>query len=134
MTGEQPETNSLDARWEGGMRASISTGAFTLVADEPEEAGGTGRGPQPTDYLLTGLASCYTLALVWTAGKRGVQFPDLSVNATGTYDGPRFRHLVLTVTTSLPREQLDPLLEPALRVCYVTNTIKTAPPVEVTVR
>jgi putative redox protein len=30
---------------------------------------------------------------------------------------------VLTVTTSLPAERLEPLIEPAGRVCYVSNTI-----------
>lgn len=133
MTAE-PNTNSANATWDGGMRARVVTRSGTLAVDEPETTGGAGSAPEPTEYLLAGLASCYALALVWTARKRGVEFPDLSVDATGTYEGPRFRHLLLTVTTSLPRTRLDDLLEPALRVCYVSNTITSAPPVEVSVR
>ncbi len=78
----------------------------------------------PTDLLMASLASCFTLALAWAAGKSGVELPDLEVSATGTYDGPRFASVVLTVETSLPAEALTPLLEPAKRACYVSNTVE----------
>ena len=87
----------------------------------------------PTEYLLAALASCYALALRWSAGKRGVDLPDLAVTATGTYDGPRFSALVLDVATSAPAEVVSPLIQPALRVCYVSNTLAASPPIEVSV-
>jgi putative redox protein len=127
----ETKTNVAVARWEGDWRARVRTGDFELVVDEPPSAGGTGTGPQPTDYLMTALASCFTLAVAWAARKRDVHLPDLEVRATGTYDGPRFKHLRLTVTSSLPAEQLRPLLEPARRACYVSNTLALSPPIEV---
>ena len=54
-----------------------------------------------------------------------------TVTATGTYDGPKFRRLQLTVSCDAPAEQVERLLEPALRVCYVSNTIALSPPIEV---
>lgn len=129
----RPVTNSVTARWEGGWRCRVEAGGFGLMVDEPESAGGTGTGPMPTEYLLTAMASCYTLALAWAAGKRGVTLPDLTVTATGTYDGPRFCLLQLTVVSTADREVIERLVEPALRVCYVSNTIATSPPIEVTV-
>jgi organic hydroperoxide reductase OsmC/OhrA len=81
----------------------------------------------PTDLLLASLASCYALALAWAARKRGVDLPDLTVTATGTYAGPRFRSLALTVQTSLGADLVTPLLEPARRVCYVSNTLVNPP-------
>ena len=57
--------------------------------------------------------------------------PGLAVTATGTYDGPKFSRLQLTVTCDAPAEQVERLLEPALRVCYVSNTIALSPPIEV---
>jgi uncharacterized OsmC-like protein len=136
MTADRPLTNSVIARWEGGWRCRVtvpegSGPGFELVVDEPESAGGTGAGPMPTQYLLAAMASCYALALRWSAGKRGVTLPDLAVTATGTYDGPGFGRLVLDVATSAPAEVIGPLVRPALRVCYVSNTIASAPPVEV---
>lgn len=85
----------------------------------------------PTDLLLASLASCYALALAWAARKRGFDLPDLEVTATGTYQGSRFAALVLTVSTSLDADRLTPLLEPARRVCYVSNTLAKTPPITV---
>ena len=126
-------TNSVTAWWEGGWRCRAEAGGFSLVVDEPESAGGTGAGPMPTEYMLTAMASCYALALAWAAGKRGITLPDLAVTATGTYDGPRFSRLQLTVVSAAPREVIERLIEPALRVCYVSNTIAASPPIEVAV-
>ena len=105
----------------------MQAGSFALVVDEPVSAGGTGLGPMPTDLLLASLSSCYALALAWAARKRGFELPDLEVTATGTYEGPRFAAIELTVTTSLSVERLTPLLEPARRVCYVSNTLAQLP-------
>ncbi len=133
MSAYGAHSNSVVAVWEGGWRCRVSAGGFELLVDEPEEAGGTGTGPMPTEYLLVAMASCYALALSWAARKRGVVLPDLAVTATGDYDGPRFAALRLKVATSAPADVVDPLLEPALRVCYVSNTIALSPPIEVVI-
>jgi putative redox protein len=127
------QTNSVLARWEGGWRCRVEAGGFELIVDEPESSGGTGTGPMPTEYLLAAMASCYALALAWAAAKRGVTLPGLAVTATGTYDGPRFSRLQLSVDSDAPPAVVEPLLEPALRVCYVSNTLAASPPIEVTV-
>ena len=84
-----------------------------------------------------GAAAAYqapkTLALQWAAGKRGITLPGLTVTATGTYDGPRFSRLQLTVASPAPAGVIEGLVQPALRVCYVSNTLAAPPPVEVTV-
>lgn len=127
MTAEQPARDTATAVWAGGLRSRVTagtaSGSVTFVVDSA--------GPSPTDHLLVALASCYAAALAWVAGKRRIEFPDLMVTATGSYQGQRFQQLLLTVHTSLPQAQLDPLLTPALRVCYVSNTIALSPPIEV---
>jgi uncharacterized OsmC-like protein len=133
MSGSSAHTNSVTAVWTGGWRVEVDAGGFLLVVDEPHSAGGTATGPMPTDLLLGALSSCYALALAWAARKRGFELPDVSVRATGTYRGPTFESLVLTVVTSAPDDVLTPLLEPAKRVCYVSNTIADGPPITVEV-
>ena len=129
----RPLTNSVVARFEGGWRCRVEAGGFDLVVDERPSSGGTGTGPMPTEFLLAAMASCYALALNWAAGKRGLTLPGLVVTATGTYDGPRFSRLQLSVESDAPPHVVEGLVEPALRVCYVSNTLATSPPVEVTV-
>lgn len=109
----------------------MQAGGFQLTVDEPASVGGTGQGPMPTDLLLASLSSCYALALAWAARKRGVELPDLAVSATGAYAGPRFRALTLTVRTSLAADVVLPLLEPARRACYVSNTFTHLPDISV---
>ena len=133
QTDDGVHSASVVAVWEGGWRCRVSAAGFDLIVDEPPEAGGTGTGPMPTEYLLAALASCYALALRWAAGKRGVSLPDLAVTATGIYDGPRFGALQFLVVTSAPADVVSPLIQPALRVCYVSNTIASSPPVEVVI-
>ena len=127
------QTTSVLARWEGGWRCRVEVGSFELIVDEPESSGGTGTGPMPTEYLLAAMASCYALALAWAAAKRGVTLPGLAVTATGSYDGPRFSRLQLNVQSDAPPAVIEPLIQPALRVCYVSNTLAASPPIEVTV-
>ncbi|MFC5142847.1 OsmC family protein [Actinomycetospora rhizophila] len=124
---------SVGAVWEGGMRCTVDAGGFPLVVDEPPEAGGTGRGPQPTELLLGAIASCFTLALAHSAAKRGIELRGLSVDATGTYDGPRFTSLEIAVRAQAPQgEELARLATVAERVCYVTNTLRGSPPIAIT--
>jgi len=109
----------------------VEAGGFSLVVDEPVSVGGTGTGPMPTDLLLASVSSCFALALAWAARRSGFDLPDLEVSATGTYDGPRFASLEITVESSLPEDQLRALLEPATRACYVSNTFEHCPEIVV---
>jgi len=120
---------SVQARWDGGLRAVVQAGDFELVVDEPESVpGGTNAGPQPTELLLASVASCFTIALAYSAGKRGTQLADLHVEATGTYDGPRFSAIQITVRAASPsNEELAELVTAAERICYVTRTLATTP-------
>jgi organic hydroperoxide reductase OsmC/OhrA len=123
VTGQR----SVDAVWEGGLRCTVRAGRFQLTVDEPEWAGGTDAGPQPTDLLLATVASCFTLALAHSAAKRGVPLGILEVRATGTYDGPGFAEIVITVRCDPPPADLDQLIAAAERVCYVSNTLRRCP-------
>ena len=129
---ERTGTRTARALWTGGWRCEVDAGGFALVVDEPASVGGTGTGPMPTDLLLASLSSCFALALAWAARKQGVELPDLEVSATGTYAGPRFSAIEITVESSLPQEQLVPLFAPAARACYVSNTFAHGPEISVT--
>jgi putative redox protein len=126
------ETLSVEATWEGGYRCTVATRQFRIRIDEPEKAGGGDTGPQPSEVFLASLAGCFTLALYHVAKKRDLTLPDITVTATGTYEGPGFNHLVVDVKSSAARAVLEPLIEPAKRVCYVSNTLRNVSEVEVT--
>lgn len=122
-------TRSVSARWTGGLRAEVDAGGFTVVADEPDTVpGGTGSGPQPTELLLASIASCFTVAMAYSAAKRDVHLDDLRVDVTGTYDGPRFSAFRIDVHAAAPAgDELARLVDAAKRVCYVTRTLANPP-------
>lgn len=123
---------TVRAEWAGGLKAMVHAGEFELVSDEPESAGGTGAGPQPTELLLASIASCFTLALAYSARKWSVELTDLEVEVTGRYDGPRFDSFQILVRTGAPRgDDLDRLIRSAERVCYVTRTLTSSPKIEI---
>ena len=95
-------TRSVDATWEAGLRCRVSAGRFELIVDEPESVGGTDQGPQPTELLLASIASCFALAMAYSAGKRGVELTGLQVRATGDYDGPSFSAIRISVLADAP--------------------------------
>jgi uncharacterized OsmC-like protein len=94
--------------------------------DEPESAGGTDSGPQPTDLFLASIASCFTLSMAHAARKRGLELPGLRVRVVGTYEGLKFTRIDLRIASDGPSTVLDELIPDAQRVCYVTNTLRQA--------
>ena len=127
------KTLTVEATWGGGYRCTVATRQFRITIDEPESAGGGDTGPQPSEVLLASLAGCFTLALYHVAKKRNIELPDITVQATGTYEGPGFVSLAVDVKSGADRDVIASLIEPAKRVCYVSNTIRNVSDVEVTV-
>jgi putative redox protein len=123
----------VSARWDGGLRAVVDAGRFQLIVDEPESSGGTDRGPQPTDVLLASVASCFALAMAHVARKSGIELPDLRVVVTGTYDGPRFSAVAISLVSTADRPAVEQLIPEAQRVCYVTNTLDRPPEITISV-
>ena len=118
---------TVHTRWDGGMRAVTQVGDFEVVVDEPETAGGTDTGPQPTDLLLVSISSCFVLALAFVARKRGVELLGLEVTAVGRYEGLKFCDISLSISSDSPRSVVEDLLPEAQRVCYVSNTLRHQP-------
>lgn len=125
-------STDVTASSASGYEARIAVRGHEIVADEPADAGGGDKGPTPTELLLASLASCYTLALRWAAGHRGVALGEIEVTASGEYEQLRFASIRLRVRADLPPDEAAGLLSDASRVCYVSNTLAGAVQVEVT--
>jgi hypothetical protein len=70
--------------------------------------------------------------MAYSASKRSVELAGLRVRATGIYDGPRFSAIRLSVQADAPDpDRLRQLVPMAQRLCYVTNTLRRAPAVDI---
>lgn len=128
--------DTATARWVGGkfQTAVLVRNRFELQADEVPQVGGTDTGPMPSELLIAAQAACMCMAVAHSARKRGVALPDLEVEARG-YDaeaGFHFGRIEIVVRSSLPLEQLAPIVEVGRHYCYVTNTLQRGCPVEIT--
>ena len=65
------------------------------------------------------------------ARKRRIELAGVAVRAVGEYDGPKFVKVRVEVSSSHPREELEPLLSRASAVCYVSNTLRAVDDVDV---
>ena len=59
---------------------------FKLDADEPPLLLGTGKGPNPVEYLLTALAACVTTSLIYHAAAKGIVLKSVESRLEGDID------------------------------------------------
>ncbi len=122
----------MSARWLGGYQSLVQARGHELMIDEPSSEGGTDQGMMPTEALCASLASCFCLALAHVAGKRGRELPGLRVVVRAVRAGTELRYarLEIEAQASVPPEELGALIEPARRVCWVSNTLAGGPELE----
>jgi putative redox protein len=99
-------------RREGFLHDVEIEGGHTLVADEPEEAGGTDEGPSPTRLLAAALASCTAITVEMYADRKGWDLGHLQVEVETTYEGPAPKNfdVALELKPGLAPEQIEKLL------------------------
>ena len=126
---DQDEYAVWTAEWTGGVSARVSGRGHAIQADEPPEFGGSDTGPMPTEILAAALASCFCMALAWSAKRRQVEVTSIEVDVRAERAGKEPRHGAydIWVRSSVSPDQLAPLVELAKRVCWVSNTLASPP-------
>lgn len=61
------------------FKTTLTAGPHELIADEPENVGGTNQGPDPYDYLLMSLGSCTAMTVKMYASRHDYPLKDLFV-------------------------------------------------------
>lgn len=90
----------------------LTTTFHHLIADEPQDVGGSNIGPRPTDFLRMSLAACTAITLRMYADRKQWPVEGIEVHVATEPDGKgtRFNREV-TIRGDLSQEQLDKLLE-----------------------
>lgn len=65
-----------------GFRTQITVGAHTLIADEPNDAGGANEGPSPYELLLAALGACTAMTLKMYVERKKLPVTDVEVLLT----------------------------------------------------
>jgi len=72
------------------FRSQIKARQFNLIADQPENMGGTNLGPRPSELLLAALAACHEVTYRLYADAMDIELKDVAVNVTGISDARGF--------------------------------------------
>ena len=59
------------ARRIEGFQHRVEVDGHELITDEPQDAGGTDKGPSPTRLLTASLAACTAITIVMYADRKG---------------------------------------------------------------
>ena len=60
------------------------------VVDEPSQFGGENKGPNPLEYMFTGLAGCINVTIHHIANQNEIKVESLEINVTGDIDLQKF--------------------------------------------
>lgn len=116
---------------------------FVCDNDEPPLLLGENRGPNPVEYLLTGLSGCMTTTLVYYAAMMGVELRSVESELEGDIDlrgllnldedvRPGYRNIRVAfhIDSDAPRAKLEELVRIAHRFSPVCDSVKNPVNVE----
>jgi uncharacterized OsmC-like protein len=148
---EAPQAAVITLKAEGrlgeGVTCSLQTGKAMVQAGLHPATGGTGLSACSGDMLLEALVACAGVTLNAVATALALPIRDAKVKAEGDLDfrgtlgvakdapvGFRDIRLAFEIDGDLTEEQRATLMKLTERYCVVYQTLRTAPPVEVTSR
>ena len=138
-------TLNAEGRIGEGVTCSVQTGKALVAAGLHPATGGTGAFACSGDMLLEALVACAGVTLKAVATALDIKLKSGHVSAEGDLDfrgtlgvakdapvGFAQIRLRFDVATDEPQDKLDQLLKLTERYCVVYQTIKSGPPVDVT--
>lgn len=127
------QTLALVGDKKGGYTTLIQTGKHTIVADEPEDAGGADTGPSPYQLLTSSLAACTAITLRMYANRKDMDVQEIRVHVNHSKrhcedcekEDARIDHFerIIEAEGDLDKQQLQRLVEIANK-CPVHRTLE----------
>jgi uncharacterized OsmC-like protein len=148
---DDPEAAVVTLRADGAIRegvtCSVETGRALVEAGLHPASGGSGMHACSGDMLLQALVACAGVTLGAVATALELEVRDARIRAEGDLDfrgtlgidkqapvGFRDIRLAFEIDGELTDEQLATLIRLTERYCVVYQTLRSAPPIAVTVR
>lgn len=141
VTGSRAEdmiTNKAEVKLVRDQNSETIVRGFSLVQDEPVSVGGTGKGPTPTDFLVTSVGFCENVIFVRNASLAGLSIDSLETFVSGSWDrrglfeidgvSPHFKLITVEtrVSTKDPVEKVVDVANLTHRRCPVHATLARA--------
>jgi len=114
------------------FRTELIASGKTVIADEPEELGGTNSGPAPGEFLMISLASCTAITLRMYADRKKWDVSKIKVEvASEKVDNKTYFNREISLEGNLDEDQRHRLLQIA-NACPVHKVLTN--PIEINTR
>jgi len=121
-------------RFPGNKKVSAEFDDFTVLTDQPKEAGGDGAAPAPFDLFLASIGTCAGIFVLSFCQKRNL--PTAGLEIVQTTERDEEKHLVtkvrleIRVPAGFPEKYRDSLAS-AASLCTVKRHLNAPPRFEV---
>jgi ribosomal protein S12 methylthiotransferase accessory factor len=121
-------------RFPGNKKVSAEFDGFTVLTDQPKDAGGDGAAPAPFDLFLASIGTCAGIFVLSFCRKRNL--PTEGLEIVQTMDWDQAKHLVskirleIRVPIGFPEKYRDSLVN-AANLCTVKRHLHAPPAFEV---
>lgn len=125
------------SKLEKGFLSETTIRNFSVVTDEPHELGGTDKGPNPVEYVLSAFAACQEIVIKAYATVLGIDLKSVHVEVEGDLDLHGFLNLsevragyksvtykTTIETNETDKNKLNTLEELSVKRCPVLDIIK----------
>ena len=112
---------------------------FEVVVDEPEEIGGTNKGPSPLEYLLIALAGCLNITLRGITEEKKIKISDIEFTLNGIINPEKFQgisdkeragykeiRIMISCRADASEEEIKELIKEIESRCPVTDNIRNS--------
>ena len=108
------------------------------VVDEPKDFGGNDEGPNPLEYMFTGLAGCMNVTIHHIANERDMAVESLEIDVKGDIDLEKFMkgtgdragfeniNLEINVETDSSHDAEEDLIRAAEERCPVSDNLRNS--------
>jgi putative redox protein len=129
--------NEMTVRHQGGDRFEIDVRGHRVIADQPIGAGGSDKGPTPTELFVAGLASCVAFYAERFLRRHSLPVQGLEVQCEFAMDPRPTRVASIQLGVVVPAFLHDAHRRALLAVvdhCTVHNSIRQDPEVGIRVQ
>ncbi len=135
------------AHSESPTKTVVKARGFTMVIDEPEEAGGTNEGLNPVEYLLGALSGCLNVVCHMVAKELGFELKDLKIDLKGSINSDKLMgvsdaqragfqeiEVIIKPEADADQETLEKWIKIVGSRCPVSDNISNETPVKISLK
>lgn len=94
----------MNISFPGNKKVAVAFDGFSVLTDQPKEAGGDGAAPTPFDLFLASIGACAGIFVLGFCRKRGIPAEGLKIVQKADWDEVEHRVSKLTLEIVLPKD------------------------------